>query len=155
MIGILAQIKKFGWVIITSHVIKLWGRSRYLKKSEKKKEEEKNAREREERKKKKGEKKKRSVSESTNTMASSSATTKSKDAFARNEDGTAVDPVAFQKAIRDDPVRLEEASKDPEVRAVQKRSFKKSPSLSLSLSFRVCLPLFEESRSVLKDNDAA
>ena len=69
----------------------------------------------------------------TNTMASSSATTKSKDAFARNEDGTAVDPVAFQKAIRDDPVRLEEASKDPEVRAVQKRSFKKSPSLSLSL----------------------
>ena len=87
-------------------------------------------------------------------MASSSATTKSKDAFAHNEDGTAVDPVAFQKAIRDDPVRLEEASKDPEVRAVQKRSFKKSPSLSLSLSFRVCLPLFEESRSVLKDNDA-
>merc|ERR1719367_658627 len=51
-------------------------------------------------------------------MASSSATTKSKDAFARNEDGTAVDPVAFQKAIRDDPVRLEEASKDPQVAKV-------------------------------------
>ncbi len=41
-----------------------------------------------------------------------------KDAFARNEDGTAVDPRAFQKAIREDPVRLEEASKDPEVAKV-------------------------------------
>merc|ERR1712078_256252 len=58
------------------------------------------------------------MGESTNTMASSSATTKSKDAFARNEDGTAVDPAAFQKATRDDPVRLEEASKDPEVAKV-------------------------------------
>merc|ERR1712224_890511 len=40
------------------------------------------------------------------------------DPFARNDDGTALDPRAFQKAIRDDPVRLEEASKDPQVAKV-------------------------------------
>mmetsp|Transcript_15612 Transcript_15612/g.39803 ORF Transcript_15612/g.39803 Transcript_15612/m.39803 type:complete len:112 (-) Transcript_15612:409-744(-) len=40
------------------------------------------------------------------------------DPFQRNEDGTAKDPKAFQDAIRSDPVRLEEASKDPETAKV-------------------------------------
>ena len=38
--------------------------------------------------------------------------TQEKDPFARHEDGTAKDPKAFQEAIRSDPVRLEEASKE-------------------------------------------
>lgn len=37
------------------------------------------------------------------------------DPYALNEDGTAKDPAAFQKAVREDPAKMEELEKDPEV----------------------------------------
>ncbi|GAB4813179.1 hypothetical protein N2152v2_000225 [Parachlorella kessleri] len=40
------------------------------------------------------------------------------DPFALNEDGTAKDPAAFQKALREDPAKLEALEKEPEVAAI-------------------------------------
>jgi hypothetical protein len=37
------------------------------------------------------------------------------DPFALNDDGTAKDPKAFQKALRDDPVKMESLEKEPDV----------------------------------------
>ncbi len=40
------------------------------------------------------------------------------DPFALTEDGTPKDPAAFQKALREDPVKMEALEKEPEVAAV-------------------------------------
>ena len=40
------------------------------------------------------------------------------DPFALNEDGTAKDPLAFQKALREDPAKLEALEKEPEVASI-------------------------------------
>jgi len=37
------------------------------------------------------------------------------DAYALNEDGSAKDPVAFRKALREDPAKMESLKEEPEV----------------------------------------
>lgn len=40
------------------------------------------------------------------------------DPFALNDDGTARDPAAFRKALREDPVKMEALEREPEVAAI-------------------------------------